>query len=169
MEQRYVPLNFTAGSGTLSATIPANINIAPPGYYMLFVLNSAGVPSVAPIVNVTDMPPTVQITGPAGGSTFPFNSDITITATASDSDGTVQKVEFFAGTTKLGESTTAPYSFVWHSPGPGTYALTARATDDAGLMTTSAPVAVTVAEPSAPVVATVGRTGGPATPLQPHP
>ena len=99
--------------------------------------------SVAPIVDVTGVPPTVQITAPASGSTFPFKSDITIKGTASDSDGTVQKVEFFAGTTKLGQSTTAPYSFVWHRPGPGTYALTARATDNAGLMTTSSSVSVT--------------------------
>jgi hypothetical protein len=144
MDQRYVPLSFTAGNGTLTVTAPANINIAPPGYYMLFIVNSVGVPSVAPILNVIGVPPTVQITAPASGSTFPFKSDITIKATASDSDGTVQKVEFFAGTTKLGQSTTAPYSFVWHRPGPGTYALTARATDNAGLMTTSAPVTVTV-------------------------
>jgi hypothetical protein len=144
MDQRYVPLSFTAGNGTLTVTAPANINIAPPGYYMLFIVNSVGVPSVAPILNVIGVPPTVQITAPASGSTFPFKSDITIKATASDSDGTVQKVEFFAGTTKLGQSTTAPYSLVWHRPGPGTYALTARATDNAGLMTTSAPVTVTV-------------------------
>jgi hypothetical protein len=144
MDQRYVPLSFTASNGALTVTAPANINIAPPGYYMLFIVNSAGVPSVAPIVNVIGVPPTVQITAPASGSTFSFKSDVTIKATASDSDGSVQKVEFFAGTTKLGQSTTAPYSFVWHRPGPGTYALTARATDNAGLTTTSAPVTVTV-------------------------
>lgn len=150
MDQRYVPLSFTTGRGTLTMTAPANINIAPPGYYMLFIVNSDGVPSVAPILNVTDVPPTVQTTAVTSVSAFPFESDITITATASDSDGTVKKVEFFAGTTKLGESTTAPYSFVWHRPGPGTYELTARATDNAGLMTTSAPVAVTVRMVSGP-------------------
>jgi hypothetical protein len=47
MEQRLVGLTFTAGSGVLTVTAPSNGNIAPPGYYMLFVLNSAGVPSVA--------------------------------------------------------------------------------------------------------------------------
>jgi len=45
-DQRYVPLTFTAGSGTLTATAPANGNIAPPGYYMLVIVNSSGVPSV---------------------------------------------------------------------------------------------------------------------------
>lgn len=144
MDQRYVPLSFTAGSGALTATVPASINIAPPGYYMLFIINSAGVPSVAPILRVTDAPPTVQITAPRSASTFPKGSNITIKATASASDGAVQKVEFYAGTTKLGQTTAAPYSFVWHRPGSGTYALTARATDNAGLKATSAPVKVTV-------------------------
>jgi hypothetical protein len=47
MEQRLVGLAFTAGKGSLYATAPANGNIAPPGYYMVFILNSEGVPSVA--------------------------------------------------------------------------------------------------------------------------
>ena len=47
MEQRYVPLSFTAGTGTLTATVPANLNVAVPGVYMLFIVDSAGVPSVA--------------------------------------------------------------------------------------------------------------------------
>ena len=50
MDQRFVGLSFTAGSGVLNVTAPPNGNIAPPGYYMLFVLNSAGVPSVARFV-----------------------------------------------------------------------------------------------------------------------
>jgi len=53
MEQQYVPLSFTVASGKLSVSGPANVNIAPPGYYMLFIVNSAGVPSVAPIVRLT--------------------------------------------------------------------------------------------------------------------
>jgi hypothetical protein len=52
MEQRYVPLSFTSGSGTLTIAGPASANIAPPGQYMLFIVNSAGVPSVAPIITV---------------------------------------------------------------------------------------------------------------------
>ncbi len=52
MDQRYVPLAFTAGSGTVTATGPANANVAPPGPYMLFLVDSAGVPSVAQMVTV---------------------------------------------------------------------------------------------------------------------
>jgi hypothetical protein len=50
MDQRYVPLTFTAGSGSLTVSAPANANLAPPGYYMLFLVNSSGVPSVAQIL-----------------------------------------------------------------------------------------------------------------------
>jgi hypothetical protein len=52
MDQRYVPLAFRAGADTLTATAPANPNIAPPGPYMLFVVDAAGVPSVAKMVSV---------------------------------------------------------------------------------------------------------------------
>ena len=52
MEQRLVGLSFTAGPSVLDVTAPPNGNIAPPGYYMLFVLDSAGVPSVASFVQL---------------------------------------------------------------------------------------------------------------------
>lgn len=51
-DHRYVPLKFTVGSGQLTVTAPANANLAPPGYYMLVVLNAKGVPSVMPFVQV---------------------------------------------------------------------------------------------------------------------
>jgi hypothetical protein len=49
-DQRYVPLTFTAAAGGLTLQAPANANLAPPGYYMLFIVNTAGVPSIAPMV-----------------------------------------------------------------------------------------------------------------------
>jgi len=51
-DQRSIPLTFSAGSGTITAQAPANANIAPPGYYMLFIVNSNGVPSVAPWLHI---------------------------------------------------------------------------------------------------------------------
>ncbi len=59
MEQRYVPLSFTAGAGALTATAPANADIAPPGVYMLFTVDANGVPSIAKMVTVggADPPP----------------------------------------------------------------------------------------------------------------
>jgi len=47
MNQRFIPLTFTAGTNSLSATAPANANIAPGGYYLLFIVSTDGVPSVA--------------------------------------------------------------------------------------------------------------------------
>src|SRR6185295_11688471 len=43
MDQRLVELSFTAGSGIVTASAPPHGNVAPPGYYMLFILNSSGV------------------------------------------------------------------------------------------------------------------------------
>ena len=50
--QRFVPMNFTASGSTLTVEGPANANVAPPGYYMLFVVNDQGVPSVAEFVRL---------------------------------------------------------------------------------------------------------------------
>jgi hypothetical protein len=52
--QRLVHLQFSQISGGLQVTAPANSNIAPPGHYMLFLVNSNGVPSVAKIIQVTN-------------------------------------------------------------------------------------------------------------------
>jgi hypothetical protein len=52
MEQRYIPLSFRRRSTRVNATVPANANLAPPGPYMLFIVNTSGVPSVARMVSV---------------------------------------------------------------------------------------------------------------------
>ena len=56
-DQRFLKLGFTRSGSTLNVAGPANSNVAPPGYYMLFVLNSAGVPSVAKVLRVDVAPP----------------------------------------------------------------------------------------------------------------
>src|SRR5581483_3448176 len=50
MNQRYLPLSFTTNGNTLTVAAPANANLAPPGTYMLFVVDTDGVPSVASFV-----------------------------------------------------------------------------------------------------------------------
>ena len=89
-------------------------------------------------------PPAVTLTQPANGATFAAPATVGLAATASDADGTVTKVEFFNGAAKLGEDTTAPYSFTWSGVATGTYTLTARATDNLGASTTSAQATITV-------------------------
>jgi hypothetical protein len=51
--QRFNNLSFTVSGGNLSVTIPSNPNACPPGHYMLFIINSSGVPSVASIIKVS--------------------------------------------------------------------------------------------------------------------
>src|SRR6185437_16309346 len=91
-----------------------------------------------------NQPPVVSITAPANNASFTAPASVSITASASDPDGTVSSVQFFNGTTLLGTSTTAPYSFTWSNVAAGTYSITAKATDNSGAVTTSAAVSITV-------------------------
>ena len=94
---------------------------------------------------IPNVPPTVSLTSPTSGATFTAPASISLTAAASDSDGTIQKVEFFHGGTNLiATVTTAPFTFTWTGVAQGSYALTAVATDNLNLATTSAPVSITV-------------------------
>ncbi|MEO7165514.1 MAG: galactose oxidase-like domain-containing protein [Chthoniobacterales bacterium] len=94
MEQRLIGLSFNAtASGKLTATAPPNGFIAPPGYYMLFILNQAGVPSVAKFVHLSstpqDQPPKGTITAPAGDVTIRQGESVNFGGSATDPDGPV--------------------------------------------------------------------------------
>jgi len=58
--QRYVPLKFSASGTTLTVTGPPTGGVAPPGYYMLFIIDADGVPSVAKMVQVAKGPSPVM-------------------------------------------------------------------------------------------------------------
>ncbi len=99
-------------------------------------------------VSLPGTPPTVDLTGPVDGASFTAPASVNLTANAADSDGTIAKVEFFQGATKLGEDTEAPYTFNWSMVAQGGYDLTAKATDNYGLTTTSAAVTIAVGPPN---------------------
>ena len=102
------------------------------------------------------IPPTVALTAPTGGATVFVPGTTALAATANDADGTVSKVEFFDGATKLGEDLNAPFNFVWTPVGLGAHSLTAKATDNGGNTTTSTAVNVTaVVNPNQPPVITL--------------
>ena len=61
--------------------------------------------------------PTVSLTTPVGGATFTAPATIAIAATATDSDGTVAKVDFYAGATLVGTDTTSPFAYTWTGVG----------------------------------------------------
>lgn len=89
-------------------------------------------------------PPAVSITSPASGAAYAVPANVTINANASDSDGSVSKVEFFANSGKIGQATTTPYSFTWNNVAAGNYTLTAVATDNNGATTTSGSVNISI-------------------------
>ncbi len=114
------------------------------------------------IGNGTNTPPTVSLSSPTAGQSFVQGSAIALTAAANDSDGTVNRVEFYADGVKLGQATSAPYSFNWSGATVGPHVLTAVAYDNSGASTTSAAVSVTVSAPAnvAPTVALTSPAAG---------
>ena len=90
------------------------------------------------------------MTNPANNAQFTAPATVNLAATASDADGSVVKVEFFNGSTKLGESTNAPYQYTWSNVAADSYALTAKATDNQGATKTSATVNIQVNAPTPP-------------------
>ncbi|HAH25844.1 MAG TPA: hypothetical protein DCL77_19155 [Prolixibacteraceae bacterium] len=97
-----------------------------------------------PVIVQKSLSPEISITLPLSNTFSPENSTITIEAVASDKDGTVNKVEFFNGTKKLGEALSPPFSFSWENVPKGDYILTAKATDDTGMTGLSKAVIVYV-------------------------
>jgi Bacterial Ig domain len=88
--------------------------------------------------------PEVSITSPISGGSINENytdsTKVLISANATDPDGTISKVEFFANGSKIAEKATAPYEFLWKDVLPKDYVFTAKATDNRGNTITSLPV-----------------------------
>jgi hypothetical protein len=96
--------------------------------------NAGGVKTSTAITVVVNAPanvlPTVSITAPLNNTSYLAPTNITITANASDADGSISKVEFYSGATLIGSSTVSPYTFVWPNVSIGTYTITAKAYDN---------------------------------------
>jgi len=86
----------------------------------------------------------VALSSPKDGDTFYAGDTIGLSATASNPGGRIAKVEFWANGAKLGEDASAPYEWNWSGAQVGSVSLVARAFDDAGASTDSAPVTISV-------------------------
>lgn len=133
--------------------------------YFARVTDNDGAPADSAVVGITvsvpNQQPVVTFTGPADGSIFTAPATIALTATASDEDGAVAKVEFYQGESKVGEDTTDPYEFSVTGLGVGTYAFSVRAIDDLGAITTSVTTTATVVNPNqSPTVAVTAPADG---------
>jgi len=91
--------------------------------------------------------PSVTIASPSTGAFFAYGAAVPLAATASDSDGAVARVEFFANGAKVAEAVASPWSTAWTGASPGTHSLAAVATDDKGATRTSAAITITVSGP----------------------
>ena len=100
-------------------------------------------------ISTPNNPPTASITSPNNNASFSAGNAISINANAADSDGTITKVEFFNGSSLLGEDSTAPYNYSWTNLEAGNYTITVKATDDDGASTisTAINIAVTTSPP----------------------
>lgn len=88
-------------------------------------------------------PPQISITSPTASTPYRKPAKVIINTNVTD-NGMIYKVEYFNGSTLLGTLTKAPYTFTWENVPQGTYTITAKATDNGKLTTTSAPVTISV-------------------------
>ena len=97
------------------------------------------VEKAAPAINQM---PSVVISSPMNNGSFEVPAIITLTASASDTDGSIVKVEYYNGQKKIGESLTPPYIFTFDCDTAGEYEITAVASDNLNATTTSVPVSI---------------------------
>ncbi len=168
MDQRLVELTFTTGAGVLTATAPPNGNIAPPGYYMMFVLNSSGIPSVATWVHLTsapppppNQPPSASIDNPTSNVTINPGGAVGFAGSGSDTDGSIASYAWtFPGGSPASSAAAAPGNVTYSTP--GSYAAAFKVTDNGGLASTTQTRTITVADyslsstPSSTTVASGG-------------
>ncbi|MEB2777648.1 Ig-like domain-containing protein, partial [Algoriphagus sp. D3-2-R+10] len=134
------PYSFTWANlpvGSFSLTAKATDNKGTTTVSTAVDINVGEKANVAPIVNIT---------APGANSQFIQGDNLSITANASDEDGTIAKVDFYNGNTLLGTDTTSPYSFTWANLPVGSFSLTAKATDNKGTTTVSTEVTINVKE-----------------------
>ncbi len=131
------------GSQTLALGTTAYVGLAVCSHNVT-ARTTARFSNVRIAVPTSNQAPTVTLTAPTNGATFTAPASVTLGATASDTDGTISKVEFYNGTTLLGTDTTSSYSFTWSSVAAGTYTVKAIAYNNSGASASSATATITV-------------------------
>jgi hypothetical protein len=128
----------TSGNYTLTAT----------------VTDTAGATGISPVVTVSiDLAPTVSAS--SDRPSYPAPATIQLTAVASDSDGTIQSVTFYSNGSSIGAATSTGgnnYALTWMNNVLGAYTVTAKATDNLGVATTSPAITVSVVQSGPTIV-----------------
>ncbi len=134
--QRYLPLSFQVASGGLNVQAPQNTYLAPPGYYMLFILDTNGIPSVASFVKFPNVGPDTQPpTVPTGLSATTSTGRVSLSWTASTDNFGVTGYNIHRATApgvvpsagnRIGQSSTTSYTDVSFTTGTYYYVVTAQ-------------------------------------------
>jgi len=123
--------------GTLDFGTENYVSSAPTGVELT-------IPSLIQTLYPVPLPPNISITDPANNSSFPIGSPVSISADATDTDGTVTQVEFFVDGNSIGIDASAPYTADYTGIAAANHVLTAKATDNDGQFTISAPVSFNI-------------------------
>ncbi len=94
-----------------------------------------------------NIPPVVELTSPLDAAEYEAPASVTLSATATDTDGTVASVDFYDGTTLVGSANAAPFTVAWTNVAPGSYTVRAYARDDGGAVVASGAAHITVTAP----------------------
>ncbi|MCU0784279.1 MAG: Ig-like domain-containing protein, partial [Verrucomicrobia bacterium] len=140
--------DFPVGTGAAAKYFPAGAQ-----WDNLAITRAADFVAPAPIGSGSNSLPIVAITSPPDGTNILSPGapvTLQLTASASDYDGSVTNVAYYAGATWLGQVSISPYTLPWTIPTSGSYQLTAVATDNQGATTVSAPVGISATVPASP-------------------
>ncbi|MDX1951995.1 MAG: PA14 domain-containing protein [Verrucomicrobiota bacterium] len=108
------------------------------------VVDRPAVDAIAAWINTLSAPPQVAMTSPVNGGLYYSPVTLRLGVNAQSTNGAITKVQYYVGETKIGESTTPPFSIDWAPEQNGSFEITAFATDAANLTGKSAPVSITV-------------------------
>jgi len=153
--RRLMPTGWTNPKVYLNSTvIPSTVTTVSGKTYIVFdaVPNQGNIYLADKATTPTNNPPTVSLTSPANNATYAIGATVTLTATATDADGTIASVKFYNGSTLLSTVTTAPYTYSWTNVAQGSYSITAVATDNSANQTTSTAVSIIVGNPQTQLV-----------------
>lgn len=133
----------------------------PAGNYTLIAkaYDAAGNVITSNAIKVSVTLPVVSIVNPMHDTTLSGPATIRLIARAKDAYDRISKVEFFNGAVLLRTEYYYPYTYNWINIQPGTYTITAKATNSCGFTTTSAPVKITVTNASSRPIVENNKTG----------